>query len=359
MNVIGYIEKYGNLTFEEKGLNGVDKLIFANLSYVDFADIVSKNAKNKKTIEEVARIFFARKYNKKKNIMAVRGGIKLLKAMAASKRYQNLLLYNFERLVNDDQQFAAITIQINDNLVYVSFEGTDQMMIGWEEDFIMSYKFPVKSQKSASNYLNRHFFFKKEKIILGGHSKGGNLAIVGGMYCNFFVRRKIKEIYSYDGPGLLRKQINSKKYKKIEEKTIHVIPNNSIVGLMLYSSNNRVVKTNHIGMLSHFALNWKVNDFDLIDDSLKTSSNELNKKMDEWVEKYSKEQKQRFVRELFDVFRKNEINSLIDIMNKPTLLIRILSDATKMDKQTSIMFKEFTSMVRVYFFKSVKETIIK
>ena len=40
MNVVDYIEKYGNLNFNEKPFNEVDKLILANLSYVNFKDLI-------------------------------------------------------------------------------------------------------------------------------------------------------------------------------------------------------------------------------------------------------------------------------------------------------------------------------
>lgn len=358
MNIIDYIRKNGDKSFNDKPLNEVDKLIFASLSYVDFKDTVKNNSKVKRSISDVSKEFFNKKYDKTKNITAIRGSIKLLKLMGNSIRYKDLLLYNFERVVNSKQQFGAVTIEINKKLVYVSFEGTDEAMIGWEEDFRMSYIFPVISQRSAVKYLNKHFLFKNVDIIVGGHSKGGNLALVSSMYANIFVRNKIKEVYSYDGPGLLKKQLNSRKYKRIENKFKHVIPNNSLVGMMLYSTNDVVVKTKSVGMVSHFYLKWIVTDNDLVYDELKSSSIELNKKLDGWVEKYTKKQKKTFVKEMFDVFRKNNIDSLLDMLIKPMVIIRVLTDASKVEEQTSLMYKEFTSMVRIYFTKSVKEKII-
>lgn len=277
MMLVEYIEKYGNLSFNEKEFNGVDKLILANLSYVDYLDTVSNGDKDKKRLEEVELDFTSKNYHKKKNITAIKGGIKLLKLMAKTKRYKDLLLYNFIRIVNNEEQFSAITIEINKNLVYVSFEGTDEAMIGWEEDFCMCYKFPIKSQKSAIKYLNKHFLFRNVDIIIGGHSKGGNLALVGSMYSNFLVRHKIKEIYSYDGPGLLKKQLNSHKYRSIEKKYKHIVPSNSIIGMMLYSKGHVVLKTNYVGILSHYALNWQVDENDIVYDTLNKSSKELEK----------------------------------------------------------------------------------
>lgn len=358
MNLITYIEKYGNKTFEEKELNGVDKLIFSNLSYVEFNDIVSKNSFHKKPLYEVGEEFFNRKLDKGKKILAVKGGINLLKAMYKTNRYKDLLLFNYESIITDKEQFSALSIEIEPRLIYVSFEGTDDLVVGWKEDFEMCYKFPVKSQQSAINYLNGHFTFKDCKLIIGGHSKGGNLAIVSSMYANFIVRKKILEVYSYDGPGMLKEMVNSNRFKKIEDRFIHVVPNNSVVGIMLYSKNYKVIKTNYVGVLSHFALNWQVDENDLISDKLKPSSIELKKKMDTWLEKYSKDEKRLFVKELFNIFDKHGISSLMQV-NKPSILIHMLNDTKNLDKTTRNMFKEFMDMVRKFLFKNVKEKITK
>ena len=359
MNLISYIEKYGNKTFLDKPLNGVDKLILSNLSYLDFTHIVAKNSFIKIRLEEAGEEFFSNNYDKGKKILAVKGGIKLLKAMYKTARYKDLLLFNYEMIVNEVEQFSALSIEIKPKLIYVSFEGTDDLVIGWKEDFEMCYKFPIKSQRSAINYMNAHFTFKDCKLILGGHSKGGNLALVAAMYSNFLVKNKIIEIYSYDGPGLLEEQLNSSRYKKIEDRFIHVIPNNSVVGLMLHSTKNRVIKTNHVGVLSHFALNWQVDENDLIDDELKKSSIDLKNRMDAWLDKYSKEEKKKFVTEMFDIFKKHNINSLIQIARNPKLFLKLLSDSSKVDTTTNTMFKEFIDMVKTFFFKNVKEKITK
>ena len=358
MKLVDYINEFGDLSFNEKEFNGVDKLIFANISYVNYRNILCENDKNKKRLEDAVGEFIKKKYDEERNIMAINGGIKLLKLMRNKKRYKDLLLYNYVRVVNNLEQFSALTIEISKDLVYVSFEGTDEAMIGWEEDFMMSYKFPVNAQKSAIRYLNKYFTFKKCDIILGGHSKGGNLALVSGMYANYLVRHKIKEIYSYDGPGVILKYLDSYKYKRIEGKYHHIIPCNSMIGLMLFSNKNEVIKTNFVGILSHFALNWQVDENDLISDNLKSSSIELSLKISKWLNKYSDKEKKQFVKEMFDVFRKNDVHTLLDFMDRPTSLIKILSDSSKVSHKTSIMFREFVDMTKKYLFFSVTEKII-
>ena len=357
MKLVEYIKNNGDFSFDEKKFNEVDKLILANLSYVHFKNIFDDNSKRK--LSDVAKDFVDKKYDNEKNIMAIKGGIDLFKLMAKTRRYKDLLLYNYVRIIDSNQQFSALTIEINKDLVYVSVEGTADEMIGWEEDFTLSYKFPIKSQKSMIKYLNKYFTFRNVNIIIGGHSKGGNLALVGSMYSNIFVRHKIKEVYSYDGPGLLKKQLNSWRFRHVLKKFKHVVPCNSMIGMMLYSSHYTVIKSKSVGILSHFALNWQVLDDDLDYDILRNSSLELHDSIIKWMHDYNNKQKKAFVSEMFGVFKKNKVYTLLDFMSRPTALIKILSDSTKVSRQTSIMFRRFVSMTRKFLFKSVKETIIK
>ena len=358
MNLIKYIERYGNLSFDAKPLNEVDKLIFGLLSYVKYDETVSTNEKNKKTIKSVAEEFFSKNYHKNKNIIPVKGSIKLLKIMKNKKRYCNLYLYNNVYIVNEEQQFSAICIEINPQLVYVSFEGTDQMISGWEEDFKISYQFPVKSQRSAIKYLNKYFTHRHCKIILGGHSKGGNLALVAGMYANYIVRKKIINIYSYDGPGLMKRQIQSNRYKKIANKFIHIIPNNSIVGLFLRHDKYLVVKSNNVGIMSHYALTWQVTDENLVMSTLSSSSREFELKFTNWLDNYTLNQRQLFVKEIFEIFRINHIKSLIDIMNHPKIIFKLLKDVSTVDPVVNKMTKEFLNMIKRYFLETLREKII-
>ena len=358
MNIIKYIKKNGNFTFDEKPFNEVDKLILGLLSYVKYDGAVPSNKNEKKKLKDVAKDFFEMysRDPKQKNITAVRGSINMLKVMQDKKRYCNLLMYNDIYIADDAQQFSAVCIEIKPKLVYVSFEGTDQMISGWEEDFKMIYEFPVKAQKQAIEYLNKNFTFSNCKIILGGHSKGGNLALVSAMYSNFLVRRKIINIYSYDGPGLMKAQLESKQYKRISKKLVQIVPNNSIVGLLLrHERNYKVIKSNSFGLFSHFAEMWRVGDDDFIHSKLDNASINLEKNLLNWLDKYSLEERKVFVEKLFDVFRNANINSLTQIMNNPKLIIDVIRETTKLDKFVGKMTRQFFSIIARFFYGTVKE----
>ena len=346
MDVFNYINKYGVYTFNDVPFNDVDNIVFSALSYIDFDGIVSVNRFNPLTISRVASIYFNSHTKMSNNILAFRQAIKVFNAIKNTNRYGNLYLYNYVYEVCENEQFGALTIEINKNLVYVSFEGTDQMVSGWKEDFMLSYQFPVLSQRKAIDYINKYFWFRHKNIVVGGHSKGGNLAIVAAMYANFLVKDKIIKIYNNDGPGLLKEQINSRYYNDIKSKLVHIVPNYSIVGLLLrHSDNYLVVKSSKKGILAHDLTTWQIRDKELDFGELSHFSSELDIVISDWINKYSKEKRKNFVESLFMIFNKANIDSFVDIMEKKTLIIKLIISTKDIDKDTKYMLKEFVVVI--------------
>jgi len=360
MNVIDYINKYGDYKFEQVDINEIDKLIFSIISYVDFKGIIPSNG-TKITLEEAGYIFFNNNTKKdiRNNILAVRFAIGVLDKLRKKDRYKDLFLYNYVYIGDENQQFAALSIDLGKNIVYVSFEGTDQLISGWEEDCKMSYRFPVPAQKQAKKYLNKYFTFRKCKLIIGGHSKGGNLSLVSSMYCNFLVRNKILEIYSYDGQGLRKKQIESKRYKRIKPRYTHVIPNNSIIGLILrHDSDYKVIKSNRPGILAHSVSTWMIENTFFKPAELSKSSKIVDVSITKWLDKYSDAQRKEFVKYIFDVFKKNNIIDLVEIMRDYRLLLRLIRDTTRIDSHVVDMTKDLIKVLKYYneHFNEIEET---
>ncbi|MBQ6495260.1 MAG: DUF2974 domain-containing protein [Bacilli bacterium] len=355
MNIFDYIDKYGNYSFNEKEFNDIDNLIFSSLIYIDLDKYVSSNLFSKRSIYNIGKDFFRDYDIKSKSITATKVGINVLKIIMNKDRYKNLLLYNYSYIGDINQQFSAVTIDINSNLVYVSFEGTDQLISGWKEDFMMSYKFPVSAQKLAINYVNKFFTFGKKKIILGGHSKGGNLAMAAGMYANMFVKNKIVRVYNNDGPGFRESQFNSIYYNRIKDKLVYIIPNYSVVGLLLkHSDNYIVVKSLKKGIYAHNLANWMVKDDKLLTTELSSYSSLIDKTVFNWLEKHNDSERENFVNKLFLIFDKANIIDLIDVMNNKKLIFNLIRNSKELDNKTRNMLMDF-----IYLFLNLfKETKI-
>lgn len=361
MNVIDYINKYGEYTFKEKPLTEIDKLVFALLSYVKYDGTVATNHFDKRTINEVANNFFNNndKDSIKSNISSIKFGIKLLGIVKDKIRYKDLYMYNDTYIGDEKKQFSAVCIEINPKLVYVSFEGTDQLISGWEEDGELIYKFPVPSQKYAIMYLNEHFLLRDCKIIVGGHSKGGNLALVASMYCNFIVRNKILEVYSYDGPGLRTAQILSPQYKKIKDRFKRIIPNSSVVGMILLHEKGRVIKAKGMSFLTHNAATWQINEDDFVDAELNNFSKMLEETLTNWIQNYTEEERKHFIKQVFKLFKKNNIVSLIDLKKNHKLIIELLKSMSDVSDKTKEMAKELINMVVIYDKERLKHRFFK
>lgn len=355
MNLFSYIDKYGDYSFEEMEFTEVDNIIFSSLAYVNLNGIVSSNKYKKLTIKEVGDKYFEMYPGKKRDLLAIRRAVKMLRYIKDTKRYGNLLLYNYVYEKGREQQFGALSIEINKNLVYISFEGTDHVIGGWKEDFMMTYMFPVSSQKKAIEYVNRNFFFSNKKIILGGHSKGGNLALVAGMYANFLIRERIIKVYNNDGPGLLKEHYESKYYSKVKSKLIHIIPNYSVIGLLLLHDDDYiVVRSAKKGALAHDLNNWVVKGAEMMRTELDSFSKALDKEIIKWLRKYERRERKRFVFAMFSIFERANIESLIDVFDNKKLILNLISKSKDLSIEDRKMLKDFIGML-FKCFKDVKK----
>ena len=357
MNLNKFIDQYGCYTFDEVSFTEIDNVIFSSLSYINFEGLVSSNRYQPVTIQMVGNTICTNYSNYNNDVYAVRKALKIIKTIKDTRRYKDLLLYNYIYEKGDAEQFCAITIEINKKLVYVSYEGTDQLISGWKENFMLSYKFPTISQRRAIDYVNKRFLFRHKNIILGGHSKGGNLALVAGMYANFLVREKIIQIYSNDGPGLLNKQLHSKQYQMIKNKYVHLIPNYSIVGLLLENdSDYQIIKSMKKNVYAHDFMSWVVSDKCFLRADLSSFSKSLDLELSKWLDQYNDSVRERFVLSLFGIFEKAKINSLLDIKEHKLLILDVLKTSRDLDQDIKSMIREFIFIVlNVYKNVSVEE----
>jgi len=350
MSIFDYINKYGDYSFDLVEFNEVDNVILALLSYLDLGEIVSSSFKDKKSISEVGSIYFENYNPKVKRIKALKDAIEVFRAICDKKRYRDILMYLYVYVGDSEQQFSCLCLDISDEVVYISFEGTDHLISGWEEDFRMFYEFPVLSQRRAIKYINRHFTFSSKKLILGGHSKGGNLALVAAMYSNYFVKKRIIKVYNNDGPGLRKREINSSKYKSISNRLIHLVPSYSFFGLLLrHGDNYIVVKSKKKSIQSHMPNTWVIDDVSFKRDELSVFSKVLDEGMTEWMNKYDHNMRRRFVVALFNIFRRCNINTVLEIMEKKVLIFKILKEGVNIDDEVKDMIGDFIGFIFSYF----------
>ena len=342
MNIIDYIKKNKDKTWKEQPFNEIENLIFSLLTYIDFSDIVPAFKNGKITLKEAA----IKLEDKKKNFrgMFISNTFKMLQIMKNTPRYQNILLYNYMKIVNIDMQFGAMTMRLPDKSIYISFAGTDTSIIGWEEDFKMTYLYPGASQKYASIYLNKAIGLLDRNIRVGGHSKGGNLSICAVMNAKFWIRKKIIKITNFDGPGFLKKEIESKDYKKIEPKIKMYVPKESIIGMLFYSTPDYIViKSKGLNILQHDAFNWQCKEKKLIRDTQSKRSKALQQKLTKKLEELSLEERVNLVKNLFNIFKNNNIKDTKEIKIKE--IFKLIKEFKKLDKETQNLLTELLIII--------------
>ena len=348
-NVISYVEKYGDKTFKQKSIGEIDYAILSILSYINYDGILYSN-KTKVKLGEALTHFF-NKYTEKElstHGLGLKDAYKIAKSLIGTKRFNDLNLYHYVYVTDDTIQFSAMFVDISDEEVFVSIEGTDDEVVGWKEDFQLSYEFPIPSQKMASQYLNKNIpLLSEKKYIIGGHSKGGNLALVGCMYLPFLKHHKIKAIYSFDGPGLDDKQYKSHRYLSLKERYSLILPEYSIVGVLLNNKVERkVVGSHRMGIYAHSVYNWKVKDDSFYEAKLSTFSKSLESTVIKWVHSYNLKTRQRFVEDLFDIFERCNIKTLYKIHAKDLKEIStVVREAKNISPESKTMIKEFISML--------------
>ena len=163
MTLREYIQVNKNVTFNEMPFNEVDNLLLSELSYINFDLFMPFSEKEKISLKMLATLFFNR-YTPKdikrlRTAPSIQKIISYFKLMASSKRYQDILIYNYVNEVEERTQFGAMSMLLGDGTIYIAFEGTDDSIYGWKEDFKLSYQFPVVAQQKAAEYLDKTISF--------------------------------------------------------------------------------------------------------------------------------------------------------------------------------------------------------
>ncbi len=242
-----------------------------------------------------------------------------------------------------EKQFSAVTIHINPSKMYVSFFGTDNILIGWKEDFNLAFLDHIPAQTEAQKYLNdvssKH---KLKKMYLGGHSKGGNLAIYSSITAADSLQKRIIRIYNYDGPGLRKGTMAlDTGTEKVSGKIISIIPQDSVIG-RLFEHNEKVIviKSNAKNLYQHDIYSWQTKGTRFVESKSTKGSNLVDKAITGWLETASEEERKIFINSLFNALSNAEINGPLDLRTKwPKVMANILKTYVKLpnDKKKTIM----------------------
>lgn len=349
-NIISYIEWRGDITFQMKPFNEVDNIVFSELSYLDFENIVPKVGENRIiTVSEAMGQFL----QEEKDAKCV-GGVDraFIRGLESSKRFGNLTLCNYRDLSNvegSETDFSAIQINLSDEVSYIAFRGTGNGLVGWREDFSMSFQI-MPAQRFASSYLNE-VFDDSRKYYIGGHSKGGNLALYASAMASQEQKEHILQIFSNDGPGLCPEIISSDCYEGITNKITRIVPKFSVIGALFeIKAKTIIVHSSAKGVAQHDEATWIIaGDTFVTAHEHSRESIFYNDIIRHWIESADMEHRCSFTKDFFDALEASGASTMSDLSQEGVddFLAILISITQESDHRTkNMLFK----LAQTFFF---------
>ncbi len=318
-NYFDYLMWRGDLPFSLVPPCEADKLILSQLSYIFFDGIVPEpgDAGSIPLGDAAQQVLETAKGVKEKQQVGYlwADDKKLLELILTSPRYAGIPAANYRSVLSEDAQFAALTFSLTDGLTCISFRGTDGSLVGWKEDCALAFSEPVPAQRMSVDYLQQIAEMTDDRLLVVGHSKGGNLAAYAGACAPESVQARIAAIVSCDGPGLDRSVLQTDGYRRIADRVEKYVPQSSVVGMLLESEDNyTVIKSDGVGILQHYTSSWQVERDSFLRMAQPTqTSRYINHVIKKWLDEMSVDKRRAFVNALFDVLEKANLKSIDEI----------------------------------------------
>lgn len=390
-NIIDFVYMYGIFDFHALPFGPVDALVLAQFAYLKVEGMVG-------SVQTDARPITLRELHnhpeKEKLFADPRWEVQnraLFEEMCSSVRYRDMqCLYHVDFVNREEEyQFAAITCILNDGSMKVVYRGTDETLVGWKEDFNMSFQYPIPGQQYGQYYLEQVVKLKRlsggndllniwqtgnsestkcgqqqteanERIDLIGHSKGGNLAVYAAMHVPEEIQQYIGHIYNLDGPGFRSEVYRMDYFEKIVNRVIKIIPRSSIVGMILENHGDyKVVDSTNIGFLQHDPFSWLVDRVDFVYvEQMDEGHRIMDESLNAWINSLSREEVSQVVNTLYHIVEASEATDLIGLTKNWTKSLTGMKDAyQKLDEDTKHnLHRVFISLVKASGSRFKEET---
>ena len=316
MELMDYLEWRNDVSFRAAPFNEIDNVLLSYLAYADFGELLHE-PKRHVSIETCFKRFC-----EKHDLAEVRESKHfieraplLLEEMVRGARFRGTKVAHFREVFDKEkvQQFAALVFLLPDGTKYVSFRGTDPSITGWKEDFLMSFTAETEGAKEAVSYLNEVAACVEGKLILGGHSKGGNFAMYAAAFSEDAVKERILKIYNNDGPGFREEIVRTEAYREMQPKITNILPQTSIIGQLLSNeAEQHVVKSTAAGIFQHDVTTWEVTKDKFVGAELDAFSDFVKKALGSWLETMDDEARKSLVETVFSMIEMTEAETFAE-----------------------------------------------
>lgn len=364
-HLIDYLEKVENLTFDQEPLNILDKVCINEIGYLTYEKwLTASDLKKPINLHDFAE---GKELNPDYSFMVTKERVELAEAMVRSRRFASMSLSNYRSVLDKEveKQFAAMIFSLPElDYHQLVFRGTDDSVIGWKEDFQLTYSREIPAHRSAMTFLEDHLPNLSGRITVSGHSKGGNLALYSAVQSSTALREKIAELLLLDSPGLMKSLLDKPSYQELKAKITVIRPQDSVVGVMLYWDRPaQLVAAEGIGFAQHNALTWEVdlttNDFVYVDQPTDLSQR-LEETFQEWIETLPNQELKQVCDLVFDTILDSGIESLDDIgiQALPQLGQMLQEFGNLSDKQKKVLQDGFNQLLWIFWKSGNKKSTL-
>ncbi len=337
-----YLSWRGDLTLEQVPFTEVDGLILSCLSYHFFDDVLENYDKNPITLDELA--YLVREMPQENLRMRDPRDVVLLQLLGDCKRFQDIKVCLHVNHVERElvAQFAAITLLLQDGSIFVSYRGTDMSLVGWKEDFHMTFRDYIPAQVGAAAYLLHASRTFEGKIRVGGHSKGGNLAVFAAAISPANLQERLEAVYTFDGPGFHEDMLKFKGYQNILSKLHSFIPQSSIIGMLLSQDGEySVVQSNERGLFQHDPYSWGISGGNFIClEHTTLSSHLVNKTLKNFLGRLSLHKREIFIDTVFEILDQTHTDEDGTVVLSAQNAFRTLQTLNDEDEETKKIIAE-------------------
>lgn len=283
-NMLDYI-RITTETLKEKPFCEVDSLILSQIAYLNldlkvpgpesntFIPVSTLN--DDELLEPLTRGTFAPEPSKE-----------LIRLLVESPRFSSLRIgAHINRVDSELQaQFSATTFLLEDE-TFIGFRGTDNSYVAWRENCNLAYACPIPSQTEGLAYLQRIATQFPGTLRMGGHSKGGNIAIYAFLLCEEELQDRIFGVYSHDGPGFPARLWPEETYAALSQRIYKTIPQSSLIGLLMsHGEACTVVQSQAFWLMQHDPFTWIIDgDGFASKDENSFSSRYISQAVNTWI----------------------------------------------------------------------------
>lgn len=327
-DILSYVEKYSEISSDELEFGEIDYLIFSQICHVNFETFEKGFCL---TLREAGEKIFNsdKKVTNYLGLLIPRTIVPLFRRIYKTKRYADVIVSHYINDFNKEKEYqiTAVVFKLSKDDRCIVFAGTGDCIVAWKENFMLLYQQPIEAQKVAAKYLYDYVTSEKikGKVIVIGHSKGGNLAIYSSVINAEFLKDKLKIVYNLDGPGFNKKFYNSENYNLIKENITTLIPCCSVVGRLFEHNpqNTKFIASTNEGLFQHDLFSWKLNDKDLeCSEKLDEKAEQIENKIKELTNKFTEEEQKDFVLGMFMVLEQTEEDTLTGLVDKRQNIIK-------------------------------------